>query len=86
MKISHFSFRLAVGVWCLMAVVLVNVYSGNLFSYLAVPKLNPITNTLDELADKYPQQKVVIEANSAMAQMFLVVDYFKFKLIILKYC
>ena len=78
MKISHFSFRLAVGVWVLMALVLVNVYSGNLFSYLAVPKLNPIPNTFDELADKYPQQKITLEANSVMADMFMVgiIQYF----------
>lgn len=55
-----------------MAVVLVNIYSGNLFSYLAVPKLNPIPNTFDELAEKYPQQKITLEANSVMADMFMV--------------
>ena len=35
--IRHFSFRLAVAAWCLMALVLFNVYSGNLFSYLGRP-------------------------------------------------
>ena len=45
-----FALRLAVGLWCLMMMVLVNAYSGTLTSYLAVPKLRPIVNTLTELA------------------------------------
>ena len=36
------SFRLAAGVWCLMSLVLINAYSGNLISYLSVPKLKPV--------------------------------------------
>ena len=60
-----------------MAVILVNAYSGTLFSYMAVPKLNPIVNTFEELAEKYPDQKPTIDVNSVMAQLFLV-GYFLF--------
>jgi hypothetical protein len=37
--------------WCLMTVVLANAYAGTLFSFLSVAKLNPIINSLDELAN-----------------------------------
>jgi len=49
---------------------------------LAVPKLNPIANTFDELADKYPQQKITLEAHSVMADMFMVgvIQYFSMPL------
>jgi len=60
-----------------MAVVLVNIYTGNLFSYLAVPKLNSIANTFDELADRYPQLQITIEANSVLGQIILVVIHLK---------
>ena len=41
---------IAVGIWCLMAVVLANAYGGVLFSFLTVGKLEPAINSLDELA------------------------------------
>jgi len=74
-----------------MAVILVNAYSGTLFSYMAVPKLNPIVNTFEELAEKYPDQKPTIDANSVMAQLFLVLQcilgssfFFSYSIIIYK--
>ena len=39
-----------VGLWCLMTVVLANGYAGTLFSFLSVAKLEPIINSLEELA------------------------------------
>lgn len=36
--------------WCLMTVVLANGYAGTLFSFLSVAKLEPIANSLAELA------------------------------------
>nr|CAH0108301.1 unnamed protein product [Daphnia galeata] len=47
---EKFSLRLAVGLWCLTMIVLVNAYSGTLTSYLTVPKLVPIVNTFAELS------------------------------------
>ena len=44
------SFRLAAGALCLMAFVVINAYSSILIANLTVPKLNPVVNTLEELA------------------------------------
>ena len=41
---------IAVGIWCLMSVVLANAYGGVLFSFLSVTKLEPAINSLNELA------------------------------------
>ncbi|KAI9553850.1 hypothetical protein GHT06_019119 [Daphnia sinensis] len=57
------------GVWCLMTVVLVNAYSSTLMSYLTVPKLTPIINTLAELAASDSQ--VTIDFESDMSRMFM---------------
>ena len=53
----HYKLRLksrgsyiAVGVWCLMAVVLANAYAGTLFSFLSVSKLEQPINSLQELS------------------------------------
>lgn len=45
------STRLAVTAWCLACTVLVYVYSGCLNSFVTVPKLKPLADTLDELAN-----------------------------------
>ena len=38
------------GVWILIATVLVNSYSGTVVSYLTVPKMKPLINTFEDLA------------------------------------
>ena len=40
-----------IGMWCLTTIVLANAYAGTLFSFLSVAKLQPIINSLDELAN-----------------------------------
>ncbi|XP_045025959.1 glutamate receptor ionotropic, delta-1-like [Daphnia magna] len=44
------SLRVLLGVWVLMATVLVNVYSGTVISYLTVPRTKPPINTFEDLA------------------------------------
>ena len=66
-KASYF----AVGIWCLMTVVLANAYAGTLLSFLSVAKLEPIINSLTELANSEDVQ-LVIQARSEMAIRFLV--------------
>jgi hypothetical protein len=56
------------GVWCLTMVVLVNAYTGTLMSYLTVPKLRPIVNTLEELA----ASSETVDFELGKARMFLV--------------
>ena len=58
MLIAGFEIRLkhrtciliAVGVWCLMVVILVNSYAAMLLSFQSVTKLEPAIGSLEELA------------------------------------
>ena len=52
-------------------VVLVNAYTGTLMSYLTVPKLKPIVNTLEELAAS-SETKMTVDFELGKARMFLV--------------
>ena len=54
-----------------MAVVLINSYTGNLTSYLSVPRLNPIPNSFDELADS-SDYKLSIAANTVLMKLIMV--------------
>lgn len=65
------SLRISVGIWCLMAVILINGYAGNLVSYLAVPKMKPIIQSINDLATN-EEIKLAIDMNSVMADRFLV--------------
>ena len=60
-----------VGIWCLMAVVLANAYGGVLFSFLSVTKLEPIVNSLEELAHS-PNLQLIIQDRSELAIRFMV--------------
>ncbi|XP_057376140.1 ionotropic receptor 93a-like [Daphnia carinata] len=67
---AKLSLRLIAGLWCLTMVVLVNAYSSTLMSYLTVPKLTPIVNTLAELAVSRDSQ-ITIDFESDMSRMFM---------------
>lgn len=76
MKGYNFTFTsrasyIAVGIWCLMTVVLSNAYAGNLLSFLSVPKLEPVINSLEQLIHSKNVQ-LVIQARSEIAIRFLV--------------
>ncbi|XP_046447431.1 glutamate receptor ionotropic, kainate 2-like isoform X2 [Daphnia pulex] len=47
--LRRLSFRILVGVWVLVATVLVNSYSSTVTSYLTVPKMKPPINTFEDL-------------------------------------
>lgn len=68
-----------VGVWCLMTVVLANGYAGTLFSFLSVTKLEPIINSVEDLA--YSKDvKLILQDRSEYAYRILVdtTKYYKF--------
>lgn len=44
------AFRFLVGIWVLVAMVLVNCYSGSVTSYLTVPRMIPPINSFEDLA------------------------------------
>lgn len=62
---------LVVGIWCLICVVLANAYAGTLFSFLSVAKLEPIVNSLEELANTKHLKLLVLDRGE-LANRFLV--------------
>ena len=54
-----------------MAVVLINSYTGNLTSYLRIPKLDPIPNSFGELAAS-SDYKLSIQADTVLMKSILV--------------
>ena len=60
-----------IGMWCVMTVVLANAYAGTLFSFLSVAKLQPIINSLDELANS-TQVQLVTQARTQWVGYLMV--------------
>lgn len=54
-----------------MSVVLANAYAGTLFSFLTVTKLEPIVNSLEELANS-KQLQLLIQDRTELAERLLV--------------
>ena len=54
-----------------MTLVLINAYASNLISYLTVPKLQPVIQSLQHLSSSH-DLKLAIDANSVLAQRILV--------------
>lgn len=71
MKLRSRASYIAVGIWFLMTVVLANGYAGTLLSFLAVPKLEPIINSLKDLSHSENVQ-LIIPYRSELANRFLV--------------
>lgn len=53
-------------------IVLINGYSGVLTSFLTIPKLNPIANTLQEVAESKELQ-VTVEKNVPISNLFMAI-------------
>ena len=49
-RVFRLSTRIALGAWCLASVILVALYAVNIISFVAVPKLKPFVNSIEELA------------------------------------
>lgn len=63
--------KLLVGIWCLICVVLANGYSGTLFSFLTLTKLEQPVNSLEELANS-KDITLMMQGDSPLAERFLV--------------
>ena len=61
--------RLLAAFWCLAAVVLTYAYVGSLVSFLSVPKVAPIIDSLDDL----PSSKLrwTTQSSTAIESLFL---------------
>ncbi|KAI9551422.1 hypothetical protein GHT06_021755 [Daphnia sinensis] len=55
------SSPIVLSVWCLACIVLVYLYTGVLISYLTIPKMRPIVETVEELAESTRLQVVAIK-------------------------
>jgi Ligand-gated ion channel len=67
----NFGLRILLTAWCLMCVILINAYTGNLTSYLAVPSVKPIPNSFEELAARKDLQ-IMVEDKGQLAEDILV--------------
>ena len=59
-------------IWCLVTVVLSNGYAGTLFSFLSVTKLQPIINSIEELAYNTEGVKLLVQGSTEYANRLLV--------------
>lgn len=67
------SLRVLLGVWVLMATVLVNVYSGTVISYLTVPRTKPPINTFEDLAANR-DVGIILRTEAIITQYILVTN------------
>ena len=69
------AFRILLGSWLLMMIVLVNAYASCLTALMTVIKLEPIVvNSLEELANSN-KVKLTIAVNTVPANTFLVIYF-----------
>lgn len=75
----HLSFRILVGTWLLISMVLVNSYSSTVISYLTVPKMKPHINTFEDLATN-KEIGIILLKDAVLAEQILVsfVSFFFF--------
>ena len=66
------SFRIIVGVWLLIAMVLVNSYASTVISHLTVPKMNPRINTLEDLASANQDIDIITWEETVFGKFVLV--------------
>jgi len=72
--LSRFSLRLMLGLWLLMTIIFINLYTSTLTSYLTVTKLKPVPASLEELAASFDQQTCLLTMQKGHP---LVADKFK---------
>ena len=69
-----FSFRILVGAWLLVALVLVNSYSSTVVSYLTLPRRKPAINSLEDLAAD-ESVGIILQTDTLVGQRILVIMY-----------
>lgn len=63
--------RPVLAVWCLTSVILICYYSTGIISFLTVPKLRPVVNSIEELSSSSVLQVAAIKS-SIFETIFLV--------------
>lgn len=67
-----FSFRILVGAWLLVALVLVNSYSSTVVSYLTLPRTKPTINSFEDLAAD-ESVGIILHTDTLVGQRILVI-------------
>jgi ionotropic glutamate receptor len=78
--LRRLSFRILVGVWVLVATVLVNSYSGTVISYLTIPNMKPAINTFEDLVANEDVELILLADTMTKKQImasFLSSYFFK---------
>lgn len=73
--IEKLSVRTLVSFWLLAMVVLTNAYTGVLTAILAVPKLKPTVDTLEQLTTGRHRPHMTIEMKSQLTTQFMVNNF-----------
>ena len=68
---SRKAVLILVGIWVLVAVVLANAYAGTLLSFMAVKKMGPVIDSIDELAHA-KDVKLIVPAGADYTNKLLV--------------
>ncbi len=78
--LRRLSFRILVGVWVLVATVLVNSYSGTVISYLTIPNMKPAINTFEDLVANEDVELILLAdtmtKKQIMVSIFIVIFFF----------
>ena len=71
--VVRLSFRILVGAWLLVAMVLVNSNSGTVVAYLTAPKMKPFINTFEDLVEN-EDVGLIIKEDVIIGQQILVIS------------
>jgi hypothetical protein len=69
--LSRFSFRILIGIWILVAMVLVNCYSSTVISYLTIPKMKPAINNFEDLANSQEVDLILLDDTMTKKQILV---------------
>ncbi len=69
--------------WCLMAVVLINAYSGTVTSFIMRPSFTPMVDSADDITALAPRPIVMADKSSFFEGSFTVLIAFEKESIIL---
>ncbi len=64
------ALRIVAGVWCLTSIVFVYLYSGCLTSFITIPKLRPLIESLDDLSTSVDLELTILK-NSVFESIIL---------------
>lgn len=86
MTTNQIVVRLVIGSWCLLTLVMLNVYNGTLTSYVTrVHRAEPIVQSLKDIIDDSSNVRLIVDRSAAFDAKFSVSSKFKLRSLILSY-